>query len=304
MIKSIISEVITLIKSINQNSMRPNDDFISGFLDGVDFKINSFGVYKQEDIADLEQFYTSDYELVYYLTGNANIDTYGKSINTSSGHVALLKPFNLYSAHCNEDIKLSYYFIHFDIIPDALHQTFFDIVGTNLIHLSDSDIPELSFLFSEILQTWQNKESGLRALSIAVLRIFFVYILRNITITTDIDPLTYDGDIKTMFIATKYIQNNIKKPIRVEMVAKELGISTSGLYKIFMSTLNQSPSHYIKKTKLLESKKLLAFTGKTIDQIADSLGFLSSSHFCRDFHKEYGLPPSKYRKDIVNIVKF
>ena len=107
-----------------------------------------------------------------------------------------------------------------------------------------------------------------------------------------------------MFEATKYIQKNIKKPIRVETVAKELGISTSGLYKIFTKTINQSPSHYIKKTKLLESKKLLVFTNKTIDQIADSLGFLSSSHFCRDFHKEYGIPPSKYRKDMEGLVKF
>ena len=296
--------MITLIKSINQNSLRPNDDFTSAFLDGVDFKVNSFGVYTQDTIADLNQFYTSDYELIYYLTGNVELETYGKKIDATNGNVVLLKPFNLYSAHCDKNNKISYYFIHFDILPDALHQTFFDIVGTNLIHLSDNDIPDLSFLFAEILHTWSNKESGLRALSIAVLRIFFVYILRSISINSDIDVLNYNGDINSMFEATKYIQKNIKKPIRVETVAKELGISTSGLYKIFTKTINQSPSHYIKKTKLLESKKLLVFTNKTIDQIADSLGFLSSSHFCRDFHKEYGLPPSKYRKDIVNIVKF
>ena len=166
-----------MIKSINQNSLQPNDDFISSFLDGVDFNVNSFGVYKQEDISNLDQFYTSDYELIYYITGKSKISTYGKTINATNGSVVLLKPFNLYSACCDQENKLSYYFIHFNILPEPLHHTFLDIVGTNLIHLNEDDIPNLSFLFSEILRTWYDKESGLRALSIAILRIFLFIFL-------------------------------------------------------------------------------------------------------------------------------
>ena len=153
-----------------------------------------------------------------------------------------------------------------------------------------------------MLESWRNEESGLQTLNVATLKIIFVYLFRNANnITSSLENEILDEDINIFLKAIKYIHNYINDPIKVDNIAKEIGVSTSYLYKIFKSLLDESPSEYIQKAKLIEAKKLLCFTDLTIENIADKLSFVDASHLSKSFSKEFGIPPSKYKKTVSNI---
>lgn len=86
----------------------------------------------------------------------------------------------------------------------------------------------------------------------------------------------------------------------------------------YASALNLSPSAFSKKTKqlfgktptqliqdrvVLEAKKLLHLTRKSVKEIAASLNFDDEFYFSRYFKKTVGLSPSLYREEVgISIV--
>ena len=293
-----------MLNEINQFSKQIKIDKLSSFLNILDFKINGFGRFSQDKTETYSNFYTKDYEVIYYVSGKSELSTYNTKIFTEPGQIILLKPYQLYSARCIEKEKLYYYYIHFDIIPPEVNDSFFELFASSakLLTIDKNKIPNLSYIFAQMLESWRNEESGLQTLNVATLKIIFVYLFRNANnITGSLENEILDEDINIFLKAIKYIHNYINDPIKVDNIAKEIGVSTSYLYKIFKSLLDESPSEYIQKAKLIEAKKLLCFTDLTIENIADKLSFVDASHLSKSFSKEFGIPPSKYKKTVSNI---
>ena len=80
----------------------------------------------------------------------------------------------------------------------------------------------------------------------------------------------------------------------VEMLASEVGMDRSSLYRRMQSLLGQSPNDVIWTLRLERAAQLLEARAGTISEIAYSVGFKSVAHFSRRFQKKYGVSPSKY----------
>ena len=291
-------------QEINHFSKLVKKDQLSVFLDKINFKINGFGRFSQDKIDSFSNFYSNDYELIYYVEGSASITTYQNEILVMPGDMILLKPYQLYTASCHEGEKLYYYYIHFDLIPEEVNESLFELFETEskLLHLQKENIPNLSHLFSQMLESWRNDSPGLESLGSATLKIILVYMFRtkNFENTKTVDSSLFD-ETEIFMNAIKYIHNNLDVPIKIETMAKEIGVSTSSIYKIFKVTVKEAPSEYIQKIKLMKAKKLLCYSSNSMEEIARSLGFSDSSHFSRAFSKEFGIPPSKYQKSVKDI---
>ena len=79
-----------------------------------------------------------------------------------------------------------------------------------------------------------------------------------------------------------------------------LGLSRSSLYRKLQSATGLSPSKYLQKVRLHIASKMLEETDKSIQEIADTAGFVNSAHFATVFKKQYGVSPSAWREQ--NIV--
>jgi AraC-like DNA-binding protein len=62
--------------------------------------------------------------------------------------------------------------------------------------------------------------------------------------------------------------------------------------------LNQTVTELITNRVILEAKRNLTNTSKTVNQVADALGFENYSYFTRLFKKQTGLTPSEFRKNL------
>jgi AraC-like DNA-binding protein len=76
------------------------------------------------------------------------------------------------------------------------------------------------------------------------------------------------------------------------------GISVRYLYLLFQAE-GTAPAHWILERRLEQASRLLADprqAGRTITDIAFSVGFKDASHFTRAFKSRHGLGPREYRR--------
>ncbi len=78
--------------------------------------------------------------------------------------------------------------------------------------------------------------------------------------------------------------------------AELLNISTNYLNKICKEVAGIPAGELIRKRVMLEAKRLLQYTNKTIKEVSFALGFESASYFITFFRKQTGSTPEQFRK--------
>jgi AraC-like DNA-binding protein len=66
------------------------------------------------------------------------------------------------------------------------------------------------------------------------------------------------------------------------------------LYAKFKAITGQGVNEFIRLVRLRKSKELLLKTRQSINEIADAVGFNSTSYFIRCFVKEYKCTPGEF----------
>ncbi|MDF2877451.1 MAG: AraC family transcriptional regulator [Clostridia bacterium] len=94
----------------------------------------------------------------------------------------------------------------------------------------------------------------------------------------------------------KYISLNYSEPLTLTSIAEQFYISPFYLSKIFKKSTNLSIVEYINSLRIREAKELLEKSQTKIADIAEKVGFSSSSHFSRTFKLVTGLSPQQYKK--------
>lgn len=97
-------------------------------------------------------------------------------------------------------------------------------------------------------------------------------------------------------LAKKYMNDHSHETIKMEDIAREIGMSYSLFRKMFKTYTGFSPGHYFLQLKLARSKELLLEGGLTCKEVAFQMGFVTVEHFHSIFRKYYGVSPDKFRK--------
>lgn len=85
--------------------------------------------------------------------------------------------------------------------------------------------------------------------------------------------------------------------LNVEMVAEQMGMSTSSLYRKVKAISGLSPVDFIKITRLKKAVQLMKKGESRINEIAFQVGFSTPSYFSTCFQKQYGITPSDFMKE-------
>ena len=79
-------------------------------------------------------------------------------------------------------------------------------------------------------------------------------------------------------------------------LCKAMSMSRTQLFRRLKSLIRLAPAIYIKNIRLKRAKELLESADLTVSEIAFKTGFQSVSHFTKIFKKQYGIPPSVFRR--------
>lgn len=91
------------------------------------------------------------------------------------------------------------------------------------------------------------------------------------------------------------MEQNIEEPISPSVLAKEVGMSTRQLERLFRRYLNRSPKRYYMELRLQKARNLLMQTDMSVINVALACGFASPSHFSKCYRAHYDTTPYRER---------
>lgn len=91
------------------------------------------------------------------------------------------------------------------------------------------------------------------------------------------------------------MQDNIEEPVSPSMLARDVGMSTRQLERLFRRYLNRSPKRYYMELRLQKARNLLMQTDMSVINVALACGFASPSHFSKCYRAHYDTTPYRER---------
>ena len=95
--------------------------------------------------------------------------------------------------------------------------------------------------------------------------------------------------------AVEYIEKNYTQPMTNGFLAELCSVSQECFIRTFKKYYNTTPHKYILDLKIFKAKEYLADRSLSVGEIADRLGFESSTSFSNMFRKKVGVSPKQYR---------
>ena len=91
------------------------------------------------------------------------------------------------------------------------------------------------------------------------------------------------------------MEQNIEEPISPAILARDVGMSTRQLERLFRRYLSRSPKRYYMELRLQKARNLLMQTDMTVINVALACGFASPSHFSKCYRSHYNTTPYRER---------
>jgi len=103
--------------------------------------------------------------------------------------------------------------------------------------------------------------------------------------------------------AIERLRKDFNRPLRIESIAKELGMSVSGFHHHFKSVTAMSPLQFQKQLRLQEARRLMLGENLDATSAAYQVGYDDASHFNREYKRLFGAPPMRDVERLREAVK-
>jgi AraC-like DNA-binding protein len=106
------------------------------------------------------------------------------------------------------------------------------------------------------------------------------------------------GETRRISGAIGRVREHYNEPLKIEEIARELGMSVSGFHHHFKSVTSMSPLQFQKQIRLQEARRLML--GEELDAASAGhrVGYEDPAYFSRDYKKLFGAPP---QRDIARL---
>jgi AraC-like DNA-binding protein len=105
---------------------------------------------------------------------------------------------------------------------------------------------------------------------------------------------TFGGHAHRMVRAIRTIHENFDKPLRIEEIAKQVGMSVSGFHAHFKGVTTMSPLRFQKQLRLQEARRLMISENLDAAEAGYRVGYDDASHFSREYKQHFGEPPKRH----------
>ncbi len=94
------------------------------------------------------------------------------------------------------------------------------------------------------------------------------------------------------------MEENLEEPLSCAGLAKQVGLSTRQLERLFRKYMNSAPTRYYLELRLKRARYLLQQTSLPVLSIALAAGFVSASHFSKCYREVFKRTPSGERTTV------
>ena len=99
--------------------------------------------------------------------------------------------------------------------------------------------------------------------------------------------------------AKAYVEAHSEEKFALQAVADALFVNGSYLLRVFKANTGHTLLWYHNHIRCERAKELLRLRDRSISQVGEQVGFVSSAHFSHVFKKMTGMTPTDYRHAIA-----
>lgn len=224
--------------------------------------------------------------LLLYLNGCkiTYTDKSGKTFTANSGDIVYTPIGSEYKAQLSDFENASSCTVGINFfIKNSIGE---DLVLTDAIQIFRADQNRtLPFLFDEILRM-DDAQDLLKT------RIILMQILSSLASHANA-PTALPSFVSK---ALRYLSEHVEENPTVSKLAKLCHISEVYFRKQFKAYTGKTPSEYRNALRLEKARSYLEYGDVSVQEISDTLGYSTVSHFIKEFRRKHGCSPLKYRK--------
>lgn len=241
------------------------------------------------------------YKIVWAMNDNLNLGLDGYRVFLQKNHLLFATPLN----QLDLDIE------HKDVVMYTFNREFYCIrdhdaevscngflfLGSSspiVVALSEKEQKSFRLLyefFVEEFETIDHIQGEMLLVLLKRLLIKSVRIARKALPVEDMPQPKLDTIRKFNLL----VEMHFREKHKVSEYAYLLHMTPKSLSNLFSRYFNKSPSKVITERIILESKRLLDFSDKNMNEIALTVGFEEVSHFSKFFKTQVGLSPTAYQ---------
>ena len=103
--------------------------------------------------------------------------------------------------------------------------------------------------------------------------------------------LASSGETRRISKAIGHLREHFDEQLKMEEIARELGMSVSGFHHHFKSVTSMSPLQFQKHLRLQEARRLMLGEDMDAASAGFRVGYEDPSHFSREYKRHFGAPP-------------
>jgi AraC-like DNA-binding protein len=103
--------------------------------------------------------------------------------------------------------------------------------------------------------------------------------------------------------AIHIVERDLTTRFTLGQLAARVGLSPSGLRRLFILNTDLSPSAYLKRLRFEHAHHLLSQpeSVKRVKEVMAAVGFTDPSHFAREFKRRYGMTPHQWQQRAAEV---
>ena len=246
------------------------------------------------------------YSIILILSGEAQLQIELEKYTISNKTAVCISPYQPYSIKSIKEISGIVLNFHSDFFCTYKHQNeietegvlFHNIFGPPFFNLSNEE-SVLKIITQMELEITQGNIGQHESL-VSYLKIFLISILRIKKLDVNDSEAVFKGSNKPQILQSLVyaIEANYKQKHTPKDYSKILNISSIVLSKLVKEYFNKTLTKLIAQRIIVEAKRELYLTSKSIKEVAFLLGYDDEYYFSRFFKKQVGVSPNIYRKTV------
>jgi AraC-like DNA-binding protein len=163
------------------------------------------------------------------------------------------------------------------------------------VKLNDLAQQKLQLLSDVFIEEFKTSDSIQNEMLLVLLKRLIIYVTRLARLGYAPAKKLQDERFHIIRKFNLLVEKNFKSQHSVSFYAEQLCKAPKTLSNLFAIFNQKTPSHIIQERIIVEAKRLLCYTDRSIKHITFELGFEDVSYFSNFFKKNTGVSPSDFR---------
>lgn len=157
------------------------------------------------------------------------------------------------------------------------------------------EVVRLNLLFDQLRDEFADTRPGRASSMEALTRLIFISLLRLSTRSLSAQPARRE-DLQIFQRFNMQIERHYLEHLPLHEYARLLGVTEARLNDVCRRIADMPSKRLVFERLMQEAKRLLLFTGSSVNEICYQLGFKDPAYFSRFFSRHGGITPGEYRQ--------